>query len=205
MRFAAAALRFYRFGDFFVSGGEDLFEFLDEAGAGERVPTAPVVAAAPVVQTAPAIESCEPPGYMLPLFFPFGKPEPTAPQLKLSGVSSFKKINRYGRWQFVIRCCLLPAACCVHTTNFAVSTCGAWPALVASVVTYCRTLVRPLAGIYPLFTCAASIKRLALLACSPVSLVVTRDYVFGHSRLLQGGALSDREEADAIRELEVRY
>lgn len=29
-------------------------------------------------------------------------------------------------------------------------------------------------------------------------------YVFAHSRLLQGGALSDREETDAIRELEVR-
>lgn len=29
--------------------------------------------------------------------------------------------------------------------------------------------------------------------------------VFVHSRLLQGGALSDREEADAIRELEVRF
>ena len=28
-------------------------------------------------------------------------------------------------------------------------------------------------------------------------------FVFARSRLLQGGALSDREEADAIRELEV--
>ncbi|CAN0272141.1 unnamed protein product [Ectocarpus fasciculatus] len=75
-----------------------------------------MIATAPVVApSTPAIENREPPGYTAPVFFPFGKPEPTAPQLKLSGVSSFKKIN---------------------------------------------------------------------------------------SRLLQGGALSDREEADAIRELE---
>ncbi|CAN0464356.1 unnamed protein product [Ectocarpus sp. 12 AP-2014] len=99
------------------AGGEDLFELLDERVPPALViPPAPMIAPAPVVApSTPAIESREPPGYTAPVFFPFGKPEPTAPQLKLSGVSSFKKIN---------------------------------------------------------------------------------------SRLLQGGALSDREEADAIRELE---
>ncbi|CAN0348549.1 unnamed protein product [Ectocarpus sp. 6 AP-2014] len=99
------------------AGGEDLFELLDERVPPALViPPAPMIAAAPVVApSTPAIESREPPGYTAPVFFPFGKPEPTASQLKLSGVSSFKKIN---------------------------------------------------------------------------------------SRLLQGGALSDREEADAIRELE---
>lgn len=81
-----------------VAGGEDLFELLDE-----RVPTplvippAPVVADTPVVGDTPVIESGAPSGYTAPVFFPFGKPEPTAPQLKLSGVSSFKKINRCGR------------------------------------------------------------------------------------------------------------
>ncbi|CAM9202312.1 unnamed protein product [Hapterophycus canaliculatus] len=76
------------------AGGEDLFELLDE-----RVPTplvippAPIVADTPVVVETPVVESGEPSGYTTPVFFPFGKPEPTAPQLKLSGVSSFKKIN----------------------------------------------------------------------------------------------------------------
>eukprot|EP00904_Undaria_pinnatifida_P002607 jgi/Undpi1/12347/HiC_scaffold_5.g02021.m1 len=96
------------------AGGEDLFEFLDEAPPTDRGPAALIIPSA-TVSPAPAVENREPPGYKAPLFFPFGKPEPTPPQLKLSGVSSFKKIN---------------------------------------------------------------------------------------SRLLQGGALSDREETDAIRELE---
>lgn len=57
-----------------------------------------MIATAPVVApSTPAIENREPPGYTAPVFFPFGKPEPTAPQLKLSGVSSFKKINRSGQ------------------------------------------------------------------------------------------------------------
>lgn len=84
-------------------GGEDLFEFLDEASAGDRALAAPVVPAAVPVAAAPAIpvaipttlESREPPNYRAPCFFPFGKPEATAPQLKVSGVSSFKKINRF--------------------------------------------------------------------------------------------------------------
>eukprot|EP00752_Nemacystus_decipiens_P009883 g8816.t1 len=76
------------------AGGEDLFEFLDEREPTALViPTAPVVAAAPVVAPIPNVEKHEPSGYTAPVFFPFGKPEPTAPQLKLSGVSSFKKIN----------------------------------------------------------------------------------------------------------------
>lgn len=76
-------------------GGEDLFEFLDErVPATLVIPPAPIVTAAPVVAPAPIVESREPSGYTAPVFFPFGKPEPTAPQLKLSGVSSFKKINR---------------------------------------------------------------------------------------------------------------
>lgn len=62
-----------------IKGGEDLFEFLDEEATAENVPAA---------------ESREPPSYTMPSFFPFGKREATAPQLKLSGVSSFKKINR---------------------------------------------------------------------------------------------------------------
>lgn len=70
-----------------------MFEFLDERQpATFAIPPAPIVAAAPVV--APTVERREPSGYTAPVFFPFGKPEPTAPQLKLSGVSSFKKINR---------------------------------------------------------------------------------------------------------------
>lgn len=78
-----------------VSGGEDLFEFLDEAPPGDRGPSALIIPSAPVSPThTPAVESREPSGYKTPLFFPFGKPEPTAPQLKLSGVSSLKKINR---------------------------------------------------------------------------------------------------------------
>lgn len=82
----------------YASGGEDLFELLDE-----RVPTplivppAPLVADTPAVVDTPIVESGEPSGYTAPVFFPFGKPEPTAPQLKLSGVSSFKKINRCER------------------------------------------------------------------------------------------------------------
>ncbi|CAN0237963.1 unnamed protein product, partial [Scytosiphon promiscuus] len=99
-----------------LAGGEDLFELLDERVQTPLfIPPAPVVADTPVVVDNAVVESGEPSGYTAPVFFPFGKPEPTAPQLKLSGVSSFKKIN---------------------------------------------------------------------------------------SRLLQGGALSDQEEADAIRELE---
>lgn len=77
------------------AGGEDLFEFLDEREPATLViPPAPIVAAAPILAPAPTVERREPPGYTAPVFFPFGKPEPTAPQLKLSGVSSFKKINR---------------------------------------------------------------------------------------------------------------
>lgn len=82
-------------GVFYVSGGEDLFEFLDEAPPTDRGPTTLIIPSAPV-SPAPAVENREPPGYKAPLFFPFGKPEPTPPQLKLSGVSSFKKINRCG-------------------------------------------------------------------------------------------------------------
>lgn len=81
-----------------TSGGEDLFEFLDErVPATPVIPPAPTVAAAPIAAPTPIAESREPYGYTAPVFFPFGKPEPTAPQLKLSGVSSFKKINRCGR------------------------------------------------------------------------------------------------------------
>ena len=80
---------------FLGAGGEDLFELLDEREPATLViPPAPVVAAAPVVAPTPTVERREPSGYTAPVFFPFGKPEPTAPQLKLSGVSSFKKINR---------------------------------------------------------------------------------------------------------------
>eukprot|EP00903_Cladosiphon_okamuranus_P013908 g12936.t1 len=76
------------------AGGEDLFEFLDEREPAPLViPPTPVVDAAPVVAPTPTVERREPSGYTAPVFFPFGKPEPTAPQLKLSGVSSFKKIN----------------------------------------------------------------------------------------------------------------
>lgn len=76
-----------------------MFELLDERVPPALViPPAPMIATAPVVApSTPVIESREPPSYTAPVFFPFGKPEPTAPQLKLSGVSSFKKINRSGR------------------------------------------------------------------------------------------------------------
>lgn len=62
-----------------VAGGEDLFEFLDDESADEPVAS---------------VSRSEPLGYTLPLFFPFGKSEPTPPSLKLSGVSSLKRINR---------------------------------------------------------------------------------------------------------------
>lgn len=72
-----------------------MFEFLDEREPATLViPPAPIVVATPVVAPTPTVERREPSGYTAPVFFPFGKPEPTAPQLKLSGVSSFKKINR---------------------------------------------------------------------------------------------------------------
>lgn len=61
------------------TGGEDLFEFLDEESTEEPVAV---------------VSRSEPLGYTLPLFFPFGKSEPTPPTLKLQGVSSFKKINK---------------------------------------------------------------------------------------------------------------
>ncbi len=79
-----------------------MFEFLDERVAATPViPPAPTVAAAPIVAPTPTAESREPYGYTAPVFFPFGKPEPTPPQLKLSGVSSFKKINRLGLRDYV--------------------------------------------------------------------------------------------------------
>lgn len=201
-----------------------MFELLDE-----RVPPALVIPPAPMIATAAvvapstlAIESREPPGYTAPVFFPFGKPEPTAPQLKLSGVSSFKKINRSGRISISITFLAAEEESEADTVTNLLATFSRVDD-DADLSPYGRCCVpyphHPELGLVHLkrtvytfgpFLLAASIvspqtnKSTHTLLSPKCSLSLMPLYFSAHSRLLQGGALSDREEADAIRELEVR-